>query len=228
MRGALFLSLGMVAGVSMTGAALAQSAPTADQIYEQLHPLVAVPSALNTPHQGLPSRGAVEAAPAARPRATVHASATIPADESREPRPAARRAVAPVSLTGCSAAATQDTAPAGKVTFPNSQITFQFGSAEITPEAAPTLKALAEALNRDKGENVSYVIEGHTDAVGTFSYNEDLSMQRAQAVKDYLVNHEHVPEAVLKVQGRSYCDPANSGDPRGAENRRVVVINPAS
>jgi outer membrane protein OmpA-like peptidoglycan-associated protein len=232
MRGALSVVAGIAAGLVMTTSAGAQTtSPTADQIYEQLHPLHAVPSALQDGHQGLPTtRGEARMLPpSAAARATIRASASTTTSES-EPVAAPRRrtvAVAPV-LSGCPTAAANTPEPAGKVTFHNDLITFQFGSAEISPDAVPTLQKLGEALNRDTGDQTAYVIQGHTDAVGGYTYNEDLSVQRAQAVKDYLVNQMRVPEARLKIEGRSYCQPADPNDPRGAENRRVVVINQAS
>lgn len=238
MRGALYLVVGVSAGMVMMASAGAQTTgtgPTADQIYDQLHPLHAVPGYLQDGHQGLPTtRDSVRAlAPSGNSRVTIPASASS-ADIAGTPRPAPRQRAAPAMaaapmLSGCPAAANSGAPePAGKVTFHNDLITFQFGSAEISPQAMPTLQKLGEALNRDAGDQAAYLIQGHTDAVGGFSYNEDLSVQRAQAVKDYLVKEMHVPEARLKTEGRSYCQPADPGDPRGAENRRVIVINQAS
>ena len=73
-----------------------------------------------------------------------------------------------------------------------------------------------------------FEIEGHTDAVGSFAYNEQLSQARAEAVKDFLIKEMSVAPERLKVVGRAFCEPANPGNPYAAENRRVVVVNQSS
>jgi outer membrane protein OmpA-like peptidoglycan-associated protein len=124
------------------------------------------------------------------------------------------------AVQGCPTAA-----EAAKTSLPS--ITFEFGSAQLRPEAMVQLQNLGKSLKEDLSETSTFVIEGHTDATGAYDYNRELSMQRAQAVKDYLAQQMGVKQP-LEITGVGYCDLANPGDPRAAENRRVVVINKAS
>src|SRR5699024_1469279 len=65
-------------------------------------------------------------------------------------------------------------------------VTFEFDSAKLTAQAETRLNNVVAALNASP--DVKFRIEGHTDAVGTDAYNQDLSERRAQSVKDYLVD----------------------------------------
>jgi outer membrane protein OmpA-like peptidoglycan-associated protein len=104
-------------------------------------------------------------------------------------------------------------------------IQFAFNSAELKPESIQTLRNLGNALNRElKGEK-KFLIEGHTDAVGTEAYNIDLSKRRAEAVKDFLVDKLGVDASRLEAVGKGDTDPADPQHPKGPENRRVVIAN---
>jgi len=65
------------------------------------------------------------------------------------------------------------------------------------------------------------VIEGHTDAVGTAQYNEQLSQRRAHAVKRYLVTAHHIDPARLRAVGMGENAPLPGSAPLAPENRRV-------
>ncbi len=67
------------------------------------------------------------------------------------------------------------------------QIFFAFDSAEVRPEARPSLDELGKALSDARLGNASFLIAGHTDAKGSDSYNLALSQRRAEAVKAFLV-----------------------------------------
>ena len=105
------------------------------------------------------------------------------------------------------------------------QVTFDFGSATLRPESIETLRKLGKALNEELKEQKLFLIEGHTDAVGSFEQNEDLSRTRAEAVRDFLVRDIGVARERLGVVGKGYCEPADPQQPYGAKNRRVVVVN---
>jgi OmpA-OmpF porin, OOP family len=70
-------------------------------------------------------------------------------------------------------------------------------------------------------------IEGHTDSLGSDSYNQRLSERRAQSVKRYLVQHFPLPSDRLVVRGFGKNKPIASNDtPEGRDkNRRVEVVN---
>jgi outer membrane protein OmpA-like peptidoglycan-associated protein len=104
-------------------------------------------------------------------------------------------------------------------------IQFQFGSAQLTPDSIETLKNLGNALNHELADQPHFVIEGHTDAYGEQGYNEALSTQRAEAVKDYLVKEMGVADSRLQAVGKGSSDPVQGSSPYSSTNRRVVVVN---
>lgn len=110
-------------------------------------------------------------------------------------------------------------------------VTFDFDQATIRQAPRPTLDRLAELVRLQEGVTA---IEGHTDGVGEDAYNQRLSEQRAQAVKDYLISRG-VPAERLSAAGFGKTRPvAPNTRPDGADdeearsrNRRVEVILPA-
>ena len=104
-------------------------------------------------------------------------------------------------------------------------IHFEFGSAEIGPEQAVMLEfvaaAIRDAANANPGE--VFLIEGHTDAVGSDQDNLSLSDRRAQAIADALSQQFGVPRENLVTQGygKQFLLIPTDGPER--RNRRVVV-----
>jgi outer membrane protein OmpA-like peptidoglycan-associated protein len=99
------------------------------------------------------------------------------------------------------------------------QIQFDFNSAEIQPGAGPQLDAVAEGIKLVPDARV--VVEGHTDAHGAEPYNESLSLARAQAVKQYLVERHGISPTNLVVEGFGEQAPLANHDPYAPQNRRV-------
>lgn len=100
------------------------------------------------------------------------------------------------------------------------QVQFAFDSADILPAAREQLDALAQGIRLlPAGKPV--VIEGHTDAVGSADYNEQLSLRRAIAVKRYLVLAHRVDADRLRTVGMGERSPRPGSDPNDAINRRV-------
>ena len=104
-------------------------------------------------------------------------------------------------------------------------IHFEFGSAEIGPEQAVMLESVAAAIrdaaNANPGE--VFLIEGHTDAVGSDDDNLSLSDRRAQAVADVLSQQFGVPRENLVTQGYGEQFLLIPSDGPERRNRRVVV-----
>ena len=104
-------------------------------------------------------------------------------------------------------------------------ITFPSGSAEVPLTQARTLRRVAEAMERilakDPGE--TFLIEGHTDAVGSDRSNLILSDKRAEAVANLLTEVYGIPPENLSVQGygERYLKIRTSGDEQ--QNRRVAI-----
>jgi outer membrane protein OmpA-like peptidoglycan-associated protein len=98
-------------------------------------------------------------------------------------------------------------------------VTFGFDSANLTPQARVQLNVIAEGIRMTEG-TVKVVIEGHTDAKGRADYNDALSLRRASAVRDYLVQSKGLPVNVLTVEGVGSRKPIDR-DPLNPRNRRV-------
>lgn len=105
------------------------------------------------------------------------------------------------------------------------EVTFEFNSAVIGPNAVPTLVTLARALGNPELKGATFLIGGHTDAAGNDGYNQLLSERRAEAVKIFLTEQFKLsPEQLLAIGfGRSQLK--NATDPLAAENRRVQIVN---
>ncbi|MFW5967870.1 MAG: OmpA family protein, partial [Persicimonas sp.] len=114
----------------------------------------------------------------------------------------------------------------GIVNLDNS-VLFEFGKSVLRPDATDQLSAVADILRRQ--EEASITVEGHTDAIGSDEFNQQLSSERAQAVRDFLVERGVNPEQV-DARGLGEERPiADNESPEGrAMNRRVeILIDPA-
>jgi OmpA-OmpF porin, OOP family len=82
-------------------------------------------------------------------------------------------------------------------------ITFETGSWEIAPEQGQKLAAIAQGINDAITRNPKevYLIEGHTDSVGSDTDNLSLSDRRAEAVAQLLTEQFQVPAENLTSQG---------------------------
>lgn len=103
-------------------------------------------------------------------------------------------------------------------------IHFDFNKADIKPESAPTLTEMASLLKAEPALKV--LVVGHTDNVGTFEFNEDLSKRRARAVVAELVERHGIEAARLTPLGASFMAPVttNSTEAGRALNRRVELV----
>lgn len=108
-----------------------------------------------------------------------------------------------------------------QVTFA-SGLLFDTDSDVLNSAARQNLSSLASSLDKYPGTDL--LIVGHTDAVGTDSYNLSLSERRAAAVTNYLAS-QNVTRARLRPAGRGESEPvaANDTDTGRAQNRRVEV-----
>jgi flagellar motor protein MotB len=76
---------------------------------------------------------------------------------------------------------------------------FEHGSAELRDAAVVQLQKLGELIRRNP--NATFIIEGHTDSTGTVERNLQLSEERAQSVKDWLVATMGIPESRIETVG---------------------------
>ena len=100
-------------------------------------------------------------------------------------------------------------------------VTFELNSAELTAEARSTLAEFAKALGDNRLRTHTFIVEGHTDARGSETYNEGLSQRRAQSVAAFLVA-TGVDGARLRALGKGMSSP-RVDDPYDPVNRRVEM-----
>ena len=98
-------------------------------------------------------------------------------------------------------------------------VRFKYNSDVLEPDARANLDEFAKALKMPQLGTSRFVVEGHTDAVGSPSYNLDLSARRARAVVRYL-QERGVDTAKLEARGYGETKPVVS-DRFAGENRRV-------
>jgi outer membrane protein OmpA-like peptidoglycan-associated protein len=105
------------------------------------------------------------------------------------------------------------------------EINFPFSSSDIGPAAVPAVTALGRALSSPELKGSTFVVAGHTDAVGSYASNQELSERRADAVRRYLVTNFQIPPANLVTVGYGKTKLKNESNPNAAENRRVQIVN---
>ena len=108
------------------------------------------------------------------------------------------------------------------------EITFDYNSADISTTSLPSVQALGNALSTPNLKGSTFVVAGHTDAVGGESYNQDLSERRADTIKRYLVERFGIAGADLVTVGYGKSKPKDPNAPLDPANRRVQVVNMAS
>jgi outer membrane protein OmpA-like peptidoglycan-associated protein len=113
-----------------------------------------------------------------------------------------------------------------QVTFA-SGLLYDFDSDVVKPTARDNLRALASSLSKYKDSDL--LILGHTDSVGTDTYNKSLSVRRADAAAEYLVA-QGVDRSRIATGGLGEEEPvATNADAAGRQrNRRVEVAIYAS
>lgn len=113
-----------------------------------------------------------------------------------------------------------------RVIFTDHIINFKSGSDQVIGSAYRQLEEMGSAINQllKNNQNERILLVGHTDAVGHFSYNMDLSRRRAFAIRRILNREYGVPLTSLKAAwyGEQFLTvPVQNGN---RENRRVVLI----
>jgi outer membrane protein OmpA-like peptidoglycan-associated protein len=109
-----------------------------------------------------------------------------------------------------------------KLTLEN-EVSFDFDSAAVKPAFRPTIDKLASVLTKYDRNLVTIV--GHTDSTGGESYNESLSLRRAETVMQEL-SVRGVPRSRISALGRGESEPrASNANEAGRQlNRRVEIL----
>lgn len=108
--------------------------------------------------------------------------------------------------------------------FSTSGIYFNTNSAVVKKESYGILKSIADMLKSD--ENINLNIVGHTDAEGEDTFNQQLSIRRAEAVKNILIKDFSLDEGRFTFSGKGEAEPVedNNSEKGRANNRRVEFI----
>lgn len=106
---------------------------------------------------------------------------------------------------------------------------FEFDKSNLNKDATETLKVLGPLIVKQGKHPIQ--IEGHTDAIGSFEYNQALSEKRAQSVREWLLKNSFVTAQTTVVgYGKNRPIAANynrdgSDNPEGRRlNRRVEIV----
>jgi outer membrane protein OmpA-like peptidoglycan-associated protein len=105
----------------------------------------------------------------------------------------------------------------------NLTVQFTFGSSELLPIGKRQLDELAMALGDSRLRNASFELAGHTDRLGDATSNLRLSLERANAVRAYLIEAHGVSPQRLQTMGYGYDRLLLPSQPEAAANRRVEV-----
>jgi outer membrane protein OmpA-like peptidoglycan-associated protein len=235
------LAFALAAPLALTAAATAQSV----QMFEETPSLEQLRNVLVPESTGGASRGIVIRRPAEQsppqkaqdvPRRSEEGARKIEMAPPSAPQSPARNEPADAATPALSTAAPPSPSMQGASTpvqpprpmKPSSaaggivgvRINFAVNSAAIPESSAPLLDRLALLLQQE--EQLTLLVEGHTDAVGGHAYNLSLSQRRAQAVMAAL-EQRGVPRDRLAVAGKGKAEPLFP-DPYDGRNRRVQFV----
>ena len=104
-------------------------------------------------------------------------------------------------------------------------IQFDYNSADIRTSSMPAVQELGKALSDASLKGSTFVVAGHTDAIGGEAYNQDLSERRADTIKRYLVDKFGIAGTDLVTVGYGKSKPKDPNAPMDPINRRVQVVN---
>jgi outer membrane protein OmpA-like peptidoglycan-associated protein len=104
-------------------------------------------------------------------------------------------------------------------------IQFDYNSADIRTSSMPAVQELGKALSNASLKGSTFVVAGHTDAIGTEAYNQDLSERRADTIKRYLTEKYGINGTDLVTVGYGKTKPKDANAPMDPINRRVQVVN---
>jgi outer membrane protein OmpA-like peptidoglycan-associated protein len=105
------------------------------------------------------------------------------------------------------------------------EIHFDYNSAEINKASTQAVQELGKALTDPSLKGSTFVVAGHTDAIGGEEYNQGLSERRADTIKRYLTEKFGINGSELVTVGYGKTKPKDPKTPLDPTNRRVQVVN---
>jgi len=101
-------------------------------------------------------------------------------------------------------------------------VTFAFDSADLNSQFYPVLDKVAGTLK--EYDKTVIEVAGHTDSVGSDTYNQGLSQRRATSVASYLSSHGVTGTRVVTIgAGEAHPVASNDTEEGRAQNRRVEI-----
>jgi len=100
--------------------------------------------------------------------------------------------------------------------FVANNIFFDYNAAELSTESRPELDRLVEMMQQHP--QLRLAVDGHTDNVGSAEFNKQLSLERAESVKQYLIEHGQIDPERITTHGYGFSKPIASN--RTEEGRR--------
>jgi outer membrane protein OmpA-like peptidoglycan-associated protein len=104
-------------------------------------------------------------------------------------------------------------------------IQFDYNSADISASSLPSVQSLGKALSNANLRGSTFIVAGHTDAIGGEAFNQGLSERRADSIKRYLTEKFGIAGTDLVTVGYGKDKPKDPNAPMDPINRRVQVVN---
>jgi len=139
---------------------------------------------------------------------TVSAPPPAPVVAVPPPAPIAAAPVAPVAP-----------APVIEKVSLESDVLFEFDKAQLRPEGQQKLDELADRLKDAQVESILAV--GHADRIGSEQYNEKLSAERAESVKQYLAQ-KGIDQQRVQTQGAGQSQPVTGDQCKGIRGSKLI------
>jgi OmpA-OmpF porin, OOP family len=167
----------------------------------------------------VPEDATKECNPELLPKPVVAAPAPPP-----PPAPAPEPEAAPAPAPAPEPAPVVAVAPTPKtMTFPSAAL-FAINKSELSAKGKEKIKEYRDQAKDELSSATSVKIVGYTDSTGTAEYNKKLSLKRAQAVRDYLVELGGDPNKMeISGMGEEHPIASNKTAAGRAQNRRVEV-----
>ncbi|PJG55709.1 hypothetical protein CVM73_09180 [Bradyrhizobium forestalis] len=105
------------------------------------------------------------------------------------------------------------------------EIQFDYNSADIAKTSVASVQALGKALSDPALKGSTFVVAGHTDAIGGEEYNQGLSERRADTIKKYLMQNYGLNGNDLVTVGYGKTKLKDTVNGAAPINRRVQVVN---
>ena len=104
-------------------------------------------------------------------------------------------------------------------------VRFESDSARIPPEMFRVVALIADALYHPLLQGYRFLIISHTEGQGDRAYNLKLSRERAEAIRQALINPFGISPSRIEAVGLGEEQLLNRANPEAIENRRIQVIN---